>query len=261
MVVHVGRVRVRIGSVWIDSLGLPEAVAAVERLCSRGRGGMVFTPNVDHIVLAEGNPPMREAYEAADLALADGQWVVWASRLLGTPLAGKASGSDFALPLARMAAARNLSMYLLGGSPGVAEEAAKRLTAETSVRICGIDASPVSLSAPDDAVVDRIARARPDLVLVALGAPKQEIWSHRNLERLRPAVLLGVGGTLDFLAGRVRRAPAWMSRSGVEWLFRLALEPRRLARRYLVNDPRFLGILARTLRQPRARRVQNPLEL
>jgi len=91
---------------------------------------------------------------------------------------------------------------------------------------------------------------------VALGAPKQEIWSHRNLERLRPAVMLGVGASLDFVAGRVRRAPPWMSRWGMEWMFRLALEPRRLARRYLVDDPRFLRIVARTRRLPRALRVQ-----
>ena len=248
--------RVRIGPVWMDSLTEAEAVAAVERLCGAGRGGLVFTPNVDHVVKADADPRLREAYSAADLSLPDGQWVIWASRLLGTPLAGKVSGSDFVLPLARMAAARGLSMYLLGGAPGVADEAARRLREATSVRICGAEAPRIDLSAPDESIVERVARAKPDLVLVALGAPKQEIWSHRNLERLRPAVMLGVGASLDFVAGRVRRAPPWMSRWGMEWMFRLALEPRRLARRYLVDDPRFLRIVARTRRLPRALRVQ-----
>lgn len=246
--------RVRIGSVWIDALTSPAALEAVDALGSRG-GGMVFTPNVDHIVSAESNPQLRAAYEAADLALADGQWVVWASRLLGTPLPAKISGSDLALPLARLAAARNRSVYLLGGSPGAAEKAAARLERETGVRVCGFDAPRIDLSAPDDSVVARVASARPDIVFVALGCPKQEMWMHRNRDRLRPAVLLGVGATIDFLAGRLRRAPSWMSRSGLEWLFRLALEPRRLARRYLINDPRFAALLFRTLRVPKQARV------
>ncbi|MGZ6123378.1 MAG: WecB/TagA/CpsF family glycosyltransferase [Myxococcales bacterium] len=246
--------RVRIGSIWIDTLTVPAALEAIDALRSRG-GGMVFTPNVDHIVNCDADARLRAAYDAADLAIADGQWVVWASRLLGTPLPAKISGSDLALPLARMAAERNRSLYLLGGTPGAAEEAAARLRRETSVRVCGFDAPRIDLSAPDESVVERIAQAKPDFVLVALGSPKQEIWSHRSLERLRPAVLLGVGATLDFLAGRIRRAPAWISRLGMEWLFRLALEPRRLARRYLVNDPRFAALLLRTLRLPKAKRV------
>jgi len=247
-------VRIRIGSIWIDVLTLPGALEAIDALASRD-GGAVFTPNVDHIVTADSNPALREAYASADLALADGQWVVWASRLLGTPLPEKISGSDLILPLARMAAARKRSMYLLGGAPGAAEVAAARLERETSVRVCGFDAPRIDLSAPDDPVVQRIAAAKPAIVLVALGAPKQEIWIHRHLDRLRPAVLLGVGATLDFLAGRVRRATPWISAAGLEWGFRLALEPRRLARRYLVNDPRFAILVARTLRIPKNERT------
>jgi N-acetylglucosaminyldiphosphoundecaprenol N-acetyl-beta-D-mannosaminyltransferase len=246
-------VRVRIGSIWIDALTLPGALTAIDSLAAVG--GAVFTPNVDHIVTAEKDSRLREAYAAADLALADGQWVVWASRLLGTPLPEKISGSDLVLPLARRAAERNRSIYLLGGSPGAAEIAAARLERETSVRICGFDSPRIDLAAPDESVVRRVAEARPSIVLVALGAPKQEIWIHRYRERLRPAVLLGVGATLEFLAGRVRRAPAWISTVGLEWLFRLALEPRRLSRRYLVDDPRFLTLLLQTLRLPKSERI------
>jgi N-acetylglucosaminyldiphosphoundecaprenol N-acetyl-beta-D-mannosaminyltransferase len=106
-------------------------------------------------------------------------------------------------------------------------------------------------------VVERVRAARPDLVLVALGSPKQERWVGRALPQIRPAVVVGVGASLDFLAGAVRRAPRWMSRAGLEWLFRLWQEPRRLARRYLLRDPRFLPILARTALEPRARRVRD----
>jgi len=117
----------------------------------------------------------------------------------------------------------------------------------------------IDLAEPQDELVARIAAARPGLVLVALGCPKQELWIHRHRSMLKPAVLVGIGASLDFLAGRIRRAPPWVSRAGMEWAFRLALEPRRLARRYLINDPKFVGILLRALREPRARRVRESL--
>jgi len=129
------------------------------------------------------------------------------------------------------------------------------------VEIVGTDAPLLSSRvdpAESIAVVERIRRARPNLVLVAFGAPKQERWMFQVQEQIRPAVSIGVGAALDFVAGRVKRAPRWMSRSGLEWLFRLSQEPHRLWRRYLVNDPRFLLILLRTLRLPRAARVRQP---
>src|SRR5581483_4605985 len=140
---------------------------------------------------------------------------------------------------------------------GVAEEAARRLSSELGVMVCGTDAPRVGMSPlPDeDAVVARVRAARPDLLLVCVGAPKAELFLDRIRERVAPAVGLCFGGTLDFDVGRVRRAPRWMQRAGLEWLFRLAQEPRRLARRYLINDPAFLLVLLRTLRLPRSERV------
>jgi len=247
--------RIRIGRVWIDSVTFEEALTAVESLI--GRGGAVFTPNVDHVVTAEKNEEFAAAYQSADVSVADGQWVVWAARALGTPLPAKISGSDLTLPLARRLGARGRSVYLLGGAKGAADKAARRLEHECGVRIAGIDDGRVDLGAPDPAQLARIQSARPDVVLVALGSPKQELWIHRNREALRPAVLLGVGATLDFLAGYVRRAPPWISKAGLEWVFRLALEPKRLARRYLVDDPRFAAVVLRTLREPERQRVES----
>src|SRR4051794_23047296 len=125
--------RVRIGRIWIDSLTFDEAQDAIESLV--GRGGAVFTPNVDHVVTADRSEEFSAAYQAADLSVADGQWVVWAARLLGTPLPAKISGSDLVLPLARRLGARGRSVYLLGGAPGAAEAAARRLGEECGVRI------------------------------------------------------------------------------------------------------------------------------
>jgi N-acetylglucosaminyldiphosphoundecaprenol N-acetyl-beta-D-mannosaminyltransferase len=252
------RTRVRFGELWVDSLTFAEALDEIEALVVAGQGGSVFTPNVDHVVNVERNPSFRDAYAAASLSLADGQPLIWASRLLGTPLPEKISGSDIVLPLLERAATRRWRVYLLGGGKGAAEKAAVVLTARPGANIVGWDDPRISLEAnegQDEAVVERIRETKPDLLLVALGAPKQELWLHRAGPRLRPTVGIGVGATLDFIAGR-RRAPRWMSRAGVEWLFRLAQEPRRLARRYLLDDPKFLLILYRTLRTPRELRVR-----
>jgi len=252
-----GRTRVRFGNLWVDSLSFPEALAEIEQLVAGGLGASVFTPNVDHVVTAEDNAAFREAYAAASLSLADGQLLIWASRLLGVPLPAKISGSDLVLPLMELAARRRWRVYLLGGPPGIANAAAARLEREVGASIVGVDSPTIQLDrdAPGDGVAERIRDARPHVVLVAFGSPKQELWIHRNRERIRPAVAIAVGAALDFLAGRVQRAPLWMSRCGLEWLFRLSQEPHRLARRYLLKDPRFLFVLARTLWAPRSSRV------
>jgi N-acetylglucosaminyldiphosphoundecaprenol N-acetyl-beta-D-mannosaminyltransferase len=248
--------RVRFGSIWIDSLTFAGALDEIDRLVGAGAGGAVFTPNVDHVVSAESNPAFREAYARANLSLVDGQPLVWASRLLGTALPQKISGSDLVEPLMERAGRRGWRVFLIGGAPGSAKAAAKRLSSAYGVAIVGIEDGRIGLepSPADEALLLRIAEARPQLVLVALGAPKQELWIHARRARLAPAVAIAVGATLDFLAGAVQRAPPWMRRAGLEWLYRLLQEPRRLARRYLWNDPKFLAILLRTWLSPRETR-------
>jgi N-acetylglucosaminyldiphosphoundecaprenol N-acetyl-beta-D-mannosaminyltransferase len=244
--------RLNLGGLAIDRLTFAGALDAIETLVKSARGGMVLTPNVDHVVIAERSEEFRAAYAEADLSLADGMPIVWSSRVLGAPLPEKISGSDLVPPLMERAAARGWRVFLLGAGPGVADAAAQRLHGR-GVDVVGTAAPLVRVGSgePDpegDAAVEAIRAARPHLVLVAFGAPKQEIWMRRRREALSPAVLLGVGASLDFVAGRVRRAPRWISNAGLEWLWRLAREPRRLARRYLLDDPRFLGVLWRELR-------------
>ena len=215
----------------------------------------MFTPNVNHVVQAEGNARLRDAYQAAALSLVDGMPVLWASRFMGSPLPEKVSGSDLVVPLLERAAARGWRVFFLGGCR-VRPRGARDLLVKSipGLHVVGVASPRInvdSASATHDAIVDELREARPDLVLVALGAPKQELFSHAVAERLRPAVLVGIGGTLDFIAGKVRRAPPWMSKNGLEWLFRLAQEPRRMWRRYLVQDPRFLLIVLRELRRAR----------
>ena len=248
--------RVRIGHLSVDAVTFAEALDAIDGLVWAGKGGSVFTPNVDHVVTAEDDLAFRAAYDAASLSLADGKFVVWAARLLGTPVPAKVSGSDLIEPLLRLAGRRGWRVFLLGGAPGVAEAAAERARRDFGVNVVGT-ASPfirMDGTAGDlEQGIEEVASARPDLVLVAMGAPKQERWIHHNRERLGGAVAAGIGASLDFVIGRIQRAPRWVSNAGLEWLYRLAREPRRLAHRYLVKDPRFIAVVARTARGSRGR--------
>jgi N-acetylglucosaminyldiphosphoundecaprenol N-acetyl-beta-D-mannosaminyltransferase len=243
------------GPLPIDSLTLEEALDVVQDLVDGGEGGSVFTPNVDHVVLADMDARLRGAYARASLSLVDGAPLVWASRLLGETLPEKISGSDFVLPLLERASEREWRVYFLGGAPGVGEKARDKLCVRLPrLQVVGVDSPRIDVDdSPErrEAVLAPIRDANPQLVLVALGAPKQEIWIDRARDALRPAVLLGIGAALDFVAGTVPRAPAWLSRVGLEWLFRLSREPRRLWRRYLVRDPRFVLLLARAIRERR----------
>ncbi|MGO9839021.1 MAG: WecB/TagA/CpsF family glycosyltransferase [Polyangiaceae bacterium] len=245
--------RLTIGTLPVDAVTMEGALAYVERLVAEGEGGSVFTPNVDHVVLADQDARLRGAYSRVSLSLADGMPMLWASRLLGNPLPEKVSGSDFVPLLLERAAARGWRVYFLGGAPGVAALARDKLRERLPrLEVVGVDAPRIDPADPAevrDRLVERVRATAPDLVLVALGAPKQEVWIDGARDALRPAVLLGVGASLDFVAGTVARAPRWMSNAGLEWLYRLSREPRRLWKRYLVRDPKFVVILGRTMRE------------
>lgn len=243
--------RLAVGRLSVDRLDMSGALGAIVGLVERRRGGSVFTPNVDHVVLASEDRTFRRAYAAADLALADGMPVVWASHLLRRPVPAKVSGSDLIAPLMALAAARGWSVFLLGGAEGVAQQAAQALQrTHARLNVVGTSSPWIDLSQPASSrahVIDAVRRAAPDLVVVGLGAPKQELWIHESARALRPAVLFGLGASIDFLAGTATRAPAWMSSCGLEWAYRLGREPRRLWRRYLMRDWKFVGILAQSL--------------
>ena len=237
--------RFHVGRVWADAVSLQGAIERIEALVSAGTGGAVFTPNVDHVVNAERMPALAEAYARADLCLADGMPLVWASRVLGPALPERVAGSDLAGPLLARAAFLGWRVFLLGGRSGAAENAAEALR-RSGVQVVGAEGPPVGADGSvDPAVLERIRTAAPSLLLVGLGSPKQELFIDRYRPGLGSAVCFACGAVIDFLAGEFPRAPRWMVRTGLEWAYRLGREPRRLWRRYLVNDPAFLRILAR----------------
>lgn len=243
--------RLKLGHLSIDRVTFEEAVQHIGRLVDARQGGYICTPNVDHVVLAETDLAFRDSYARADLVVVDGMPIVWASKLLDVPLPERISGSDLILPLMKLAAERGWRVYLLGAGPGTAEEAARRIGQQYPVNFVGFDSPRVSTdkgSEQNEPILRRVREAKPDLLLVALGSPKQETWIGQVAAGLSPTVAIGIGAGLDFIAGRAKRAPEWVGRLGFEWLYRLAHEPRRLWRRYLVNDPKFAAVLLRERR-------------
>jgi N-acetylglucosaminyldiphosphoundecaprenol N-acetyl-beta-D-mannosaminyltransferase len=242
----------------LQPVDLAGAAKQVVALAHSGAGGIVVTPNVDHVVKLRDSRHFRDAYDAAVLRYADGMPLVWLARLLGRPLPARVAGADLVPLVLELAEQQGLGVHLVGGSPEVAEEAARRVQASHPVlRWTGHVSPPWGFE--QDAVLDRglaetVARAKPDIVLVCLGAPKQEAWALRHARRLDGAVLLCVGASVNFLAGSTSRAPGWVSRAGLEWLYRLCREPGRLWRRYLVDDPRFLALAVNALRTDRGPR-------
>jgi N-acetylglucosaminyldiphosphoundecaprenol N-acetyl-beta-D-mannosaminyltransferase len=244
--------RVNLIGTWIDDVSMDEAIARIEALIPLRAAALVVTPNVDHLVKLRQDPEFRRVYEAADLVLADGQPLIWAARLLGTPLKEKVSGSDLFVRFAPVAAAGNYRLFLMGGQPGAAEGAAEVLgTKHPGLTVCGTACPPYGFETDPEqnaALVETIRAADPDVLFVGLGAPKQEKWLYAHREALQVPVSIGVGASFDFVAGMVQRAPRPLPQLGLEWSWRLLMEPRRLWRRYLVEDSRFLLDVTRQLR-------------
>ena len=224
----------------IDVLRMDQAVAQL-LLWVNDRDGQcryVVTPNVDHVVLFQKSEALRQAYADASLALADGAPVVAASRFVGRPLPERVAGSDLVPRLYSEALWQRtaLRVYLLGGAPGVGQRAAEKIAATwPGIEVVGLASPPLGFEHDptiNAELVNDINACQPDLLLVGLGAPKQELWVHCHHAELAVPVALCIGATIDFLAGERSRAPRWMRRAGLEWLFRVLCEPRRLARRY-----------------------------
>jgi N-acetylglucosaminyldiphosphoundecaprenol N-acetyl-beta-D-mannosaminyltransferase len=222
---------VRVLGVRVDCLDMAGSLAAVERLVEAGGPTrLVATVNPEFVMHARAEPGFRLALEEAALCVPDGSGVVWAMRRQGCRGQTRVTGIDLVLELCRLCARRGWRPFLLGAMPGVAAEAARRLEA----RIPGLAVAGTHPGAPgadaDEKSLSLIRAARPDLLFVAYGQAKQELWVVRNRDRLEVPVAIGVGGSLDFIAGRARRAPRPLQRARLEWLWRLAMEPWRIRR-------------------------------
>jgi N-acetylglucosaminyldiphosphoundecaprenol N-acetyl-beta-D-mannosaminyltransferase len=241
---------VTIAGVRIDALTFDDVVQAiVTHAAQGGTPGYVVTPNAHHVVLLQRDALLREIYEHAFLVVADGVPLLWAAKLLGTSLPGRVNGTDLFEALCARAAHEGLRVFLLGGREGAADAAAATLMARhPSLTICGTHCPPMHFEtneAESRRVLDAISEARPHLLFVGLGAPKQEYWMYRNCGQLGVPASLGIGVSFEFVGRVVPRAPFWMQRTGLEWLHRLASEPGRLWKRYLVGNATFCALVAR----------------
>jgi len=238
---------VNILGVHIHDVTAQDTLAHIVRFIAAGRPRQLVTVNPEFVMEARRDETFRRVLNGADLALPDGVGILWAARMLGRPLRERVAGSDMVPQIAAQAAEQGHRLYLLGAAPGVAAAAARRLQRATpGLTVAGTWAgSPAETEAPD--IIRRIHEARPHVLLVAYGAPQQDLWIARHLRELEVPVVMGVGGAFDFIAGVTRRAPRWMQDGGLEWLHRLGYQPWRWRR--MLALPQFaLLVLASRMR-------------
>jgi N-acetylglucosaminyldiphosphoundecaprenol N-acetyl-beta-D-mannosaminyltransferase len=239
---------VEFGPLRAHAVSASEAVDLIARRAASGRGGFVLTPNLDHLALSLRKPEFGAAYARAFLSLVDGMPLVAASRFLGLPIREKVSGSDLFEPLMARCARDRLPVFFLGARPSTCEAAARKLRSQHSgFELAGYDSSQFDVDGNPAAVRQALRSARESGARVVLAClpPVKQLLLFRFEDDYRPAVGIGVGSTLAFYSGELRRAPEWISRAGFEWLYRLGQEPSRLWRRYLIEDPQALSILLR----------------
>jgi len=205
------------------------ALGEIERFVDQGGPHLVATVNPEFVMRAQGDREFARVLDSAALCLADGTGVVWAARRMGCTLAGPVAGADLVEPLAALCGRRGFRLFLLGAKPGVADELAAQLRSANPGLLVAAYAGGPSPSF-DVETLELVHAHKTDVLLVAFGAPAQELWIDRLKDRLGVAVAVGVGGSFDYLTGRMPRAPVWMRRAGLEWLHRLGRQPWRVRR-------------------------------
>jgi N-acetylglucosaminyldiphosphoundecaprenol N-acetyl-beta-D-mannosaminyltransferase len=236
--------RVNVLGVGISAINLESAVALVGQALDQQARGYVCVTGVHGVTEARQDPGFRAILNGAFLNTPDGMPMVWMGKLRGFSHMGRVYGPDLMLAVCDAGRARGVTHFLYGGGPGVAQELKLRLERRMpGLRIVGALTPPFRplTSGEEDDLANRVKTLRPDLFWVGLSTPKQEKFMAQYWQRLEATLFFGVGAAFDFHAGRLRQAPGWMQRSGLEWLFRLGCEPRRLGRRYLKNNPLFLA--------------------
>jgi N-acetylglucosaminyldiphosphoundecaprenol N-acetyl-beta-D-mannosaminyltransferase len=257
-------------SVWVwgiplARLTLAEVVTTIGELIAAGKSAYLITANTHYAMLTQAHPDLAAVNAGAAFILADGAPLVWASRWRGAPLPERVAGSDLIFALSAAAARNGYRLFLVGGAERVAVEAARRLGAlYPGLQVVGTECPPFRewTAAEEADLIARIRAAGPDLLLTAFTMPKGERWLAARAAALGVPVVVNVGAAFDFAAGRIRRAPRWMQRSGLEWAFRLVREPRRLFSRYARNAWFIARMVARDLGQAatgrRPRRGEEP---
>lgn len=251
---RISLVKAQSASKTVDILNVNiDNISRAELLENIRDGGVVFTPNVDHIMKLQSDEEFARAYSAADYRVCDSQILMGASRLLKKPIREKISGSDFLRDFYRhYSSDESVNIFLLGGAEGVAETAKNCINEKTGRNIVVQAHSPSFGFEKDEKengeIVDLINDSGATVLAIGVGAPKQEKWIFQHRDKLKNVrIILAIGATIDFEAGHIQRAPLWVSDLGLEWLYRLIQEPQRLWKRYLVDDTVFVWLVAREI--------------
>ena len=239
--------RIKFLNTHVDNLTMNEALNVVDELVTQRTPSYVVTPNLDHIVTIETDSEFAEIYENANLIVADGKPLIWISKILKTPIKEKISGSDFFPKICELAAYKGYSIYILGAAEGVGKKAAENLKNKyPDLKIAGTYSPAFGFEEDNrelQKIREKILKAKPDILAVSLGSPKGEKFIYRHLKEYDVPLSISIGATIDFEAGKIKRAPKWISAIGFEWLFRITQDPKRLTKRYWNDAMRILPII------------------
>ncbi|EGB93983.1 teichoic acid biosynthesis protein, TagA [Clostridium sp. D5] len=239
--------KVQLLNTYVNNLSMDESINAVEKLIHKDEKSYVVAVNVDVIMKIESDSELKELTDKADIVLVDGKPLIWISKIHKRPIKAKISGSDLVPKLCELAAERGYTMYILGGADGIAERAKEKLEKNLpGIKIVGTYAPPFGFEKNEEELIQingMISEAQPDLLITCFGCPKQEKFIYRNMDKYDAKVSVSAGATVDFLAGNVKRAPKWMSEHGLEWFYRFLQEPKRMFKRYFVDDVKILKLV------------------
>lgn len=232
---------------YVNNLDMSETISAIEQMIASDKKSYIVPINVDVVMKIEKDPYLKRIVDNADMVLVDGQPLIWVSKMHKTPVKAKISGSDLVPELCKVAAEKGYSIFIIGGKDGIAKQAKHKLEREfPEINIVGTYAPPVGFerNIPEITKINKmVSEAKPDLLIVCFGCPKQETWIFENIEKYNAKVSVCAGATVDFISGNVKRAPRWMSDHGLEWFYRFLREPKRLFKRYFVDDVKILGLV------------------
>lgn len=232
---------------YVNNVSLEETVEYIEKLIVEKKKSYIVPINVDVVMKIEKDKYLKEIADNAEMVLVDGQPLVWVAKWHKKPVKAKISGSDLVPYLCKVAAKKNYSLFIIGGKEGIADKAAEKLRKDMpGINIVGTYAPPFGFEKNEEElnkINSMISDVHPDLLITCFGCPKQEKFIYENYKKYDALVSICAGATVDFLAGNVKRAPKWMSDNGLEWLYRFFQEPKRLFKRYFVDDVKILKLV------------------